>query len=156
MLLFVFNSVFGWSQIYTEKKLVKIFRDITRLDQSDYDKPDLRNTHFAANFEQINSLLIKGVPLTENTTFRKRNNRKVKNGLTATYIHILQSAPSLLLNESKIEEYSNYIKQSLLSKESLEIAMEIFQADREQNKSEPWNKETENFYKLAKKEWNLK
>jgi len=139
-----------------EKMLFKKFKEIIKTDQSNIRNNDVRHGLFFTNFETIKSLLADSISLNSDQDLKKRTRKKLHTGLMATFIHILQTDPSLLLNDETLDLFAKYIDADLIRKQELNSALNILQYEADSNRFPKWTEYSLQRIPLAQEKWNLK
>lgn len=158
--LILYLFLFGFcttskAQNTDEKMLLKTFKHIIKTDQSHIRNNSIREVLILNNFETIKSLLADSISLNPDQYLKKRTRKKLYTGLMATFIHTLQTAPNLLLNDETLDLFAEYIDKNLLRKKELNSALKILQYDTESNRFTKWTEYSLQRIPLAREKWKL-
>ena len=156
LLLFLFSSTSSFARTEYDKWLRKEFKAIIKRDQSHVRNNEVRDTLFLYNFNLISSFYEEDkMPQFSDSTISQKTKDKVELGLIITHIHILQNFPSLILNENRINLYSDYLNNGTMTKFILEAAMNAYTTDLNNERWGEISNELNHFYELAISTWNL-
>ena len=112
-----------------EDTIVSWFKYISKVDQTYLKKSKvfIRDQIFVNNFRIINDLIDEGVLKKELlNSFSEKSVFKIDVGFHITFIHVLQTAPNLILNKDYIEFIENEIVNNNFKKEFLVYPLSIY------------------------------
>lgn len=158
-LLFVFGfslTSFSQSDTLTDEELIPIFLAISKSDQTHVKEPEIRKEIFIENFNTLIGIMKKqGFPVLTKDYRRKKIKNCIHHATQMTLIHILQTNPSLLLNNGHIQLFKIAIESGKLQKNIMATALWIFETDQKEGRSEPWNDKMKHYYELALSEFDI-
>lgn len=156
-LVFAYSSTsFSQGDTLTDKELIPIFLAISKSDQSHVKEPEIRKEIFIENFNTLIGIMKKqGFPVLTEDYRRKKIKNCIPDATQMTLIHILQTKPSLLLNNGHIRLFKIAIESGKLKKNIMATALWIFETDQKEGRSEPWNDKMKHYYELALSEFDI-
>lgn len=142
-------------KIDSERDLLKTFRKIVRTDQSHIRNYNVRDSLILVNYSTIKNLLLNNTSLNSQQKLKNRTKKKLEWGLLLTFIHILQSNPSFLINEEEVEFFAECINRKLLDNSQLKSALLKYNNDIEMNNFPEWADYYRDRIDSVKKKWNI-
>src|SRR5690554_4714052 len=100
---------------YSKKEIINIFKHIYKSDASNINNPEIRRKDFIQNFDTIIYLMNCADFEIQNGKYSKKEVKKIEEGLSRTIVHIFQSAPEKILNDSIIDLFKNQLEISNLN-----------------------------------------
>lgn len=155
LLLLSLISFNGSTQNTNETDLYETFQKILKTDRSNVRKPEVRNHIFVNNLSNINGLLKEGVSLNTEIEIEEKLRKTMSLGLLVTFLHTLQSDPTLLLNDSTVVLYSDCIHKNTLALTELKYALKFFQKDLENGRFMKWKSYFEERLPIVLEKWKL-
>ena len=147
------NFLFAQSDTLADKELISIFRKIIRTDQKYVRNNTKRDPIILRNFDIIVSITEKqGFPQLRQEYRSKKKNNLISQGAFLTFIHVLQTKPEDLLNESIINLFKTEISSGRLEKSILRNAMNIYLKTAY---DKPWLIDNKDLFDFAYREWDL-
>lgn len=126
LLILIFINFNSYAQT-KEDTIVDLFKYILKVDQTYLKKAFIRDQIFVNNFRIINEEIRKGSLKKEFlNVFSEKSVFKVQVGFHATFIHVLQAYPELILNEGYIKFIENEIVNNNFKKEFLVYPLSIY------------------------------
>ena len=152
-LFFISFGTLGFAQEncnYSEKDIVSIFKHINKTDASNIKNPEVRKNDFIHNFDTIIRIMNCSDFEIQNGNYSKREKRKIEDGISRTLIHVFQSAPEKILNDSTIDLFKKQLEISNMKKKTLLNALSIYKYD---NSNEFGN--LKSYYSKALENWDI-
>lgn len=116
----------------SNQELLKMFKQINKSDQSQRGDPVARQKIFLNNFKEIKKLIeYQGFVNIDSSFSKKRHKKIIKSGIRRTFTHILQTDPSLILNENFIELIHKELQAKRFCKDCLIVPLSIYVYDNE-------------------------
>jgi hypothetical protein len=149
--LFIVSISFAQNNCnYSEKEIVSIFKLINKSDTSNIKHPEVRRNDFFQNFDTIIRIMNCSDFEIQSGNYSKREKRKIEDGISRTLIHIFQSAPEKILNDSTIDLFKKQLEISNMKKKTLLNALTIYKYD---NSNEFGS--LKSYYSKALEEWDI-
>jgi hypothetical protein len=113
-----------------KEEVLSLFEKIESSDRTELDDSAKRAQIFRANYFKIIDLIDNQGFVNVDSTYKKKRDRKtIKSGFRATFTHVLQTDPKLILNPEIIELIRIEIHTGNLNKGYLIVPLSVFVHD---------------------------
>ncbi|WP_133122251.1 hypothetical protein [Brumimicrobium salinarum] len=129
LLLFSFKS--SCQDTLSSQEMLQVFKQINKSDASKLRHPEKREEIFLTNFKEIKELIeYQGLVIDSNFS-KKRHIKLAESAIRMTFTHILQSNPSLILNEKFIELIREKLQTKKFCKDYLIFPLSVYVYENE-------------------------